>query len=65
MIYQVAVKNGDVVVFTATIENSSTASDAAERALKLCQAMYSSVEVYDAFDDSEDAPPLLKKIARP
>lgn len=64
MLYQVAVKKGDLVVFTS-IEEAATPNDAAEASCKCSQLRYDSVEVFDAFDDSADAQPLLTKARFP
>lgn len=62
-LFQVAVKNAEVVVFTTAIE-AECANDAANRACKMAQVQFNSVEVYGAYDD-EDSAPVLAKIIRP
>lgn len=63
-LFQVAVKNGKTVVFTATIDAES-ANDAANRACKLAQIQFDNVEVYDAFDEDQDSEPVFAKVIRP
>lgn len=60
-LYQVAVKQNDQVVFTST-EEAGTPNEAIEQARKHAQLHYNNAEAYDAYDESPEAQPLLKKV---
>lgn len=61
-LYQVAVKQGNLVVHTDTVY-ASTPNEAAEKARKFSQLSYNLVEVFDAHDEAHDAKPLFSKVA--
>ena len=61
MLYQVAVKQNESVVFTDTVEALSP-NEAANATVKWSQLPYNFVEVYDAYDDSLDASPVFSKV---
>lgn len=61
MLYQVAVKQNELVVFTDTVDAASP-NDAANKTVRWSQLAYNFVEVYDAFDESFDAKPLFSKV---
>jgi hypothetical protein len=61
MLYQVAVKQNKLVVFTDTVDAASP-NEAANATVKWSQLAYNFVEVYDAFDESFDAKPLFSKV---
>jgi lipopolysaccharide export system protein LptA len=61
-LYQVAVKQGDMIIHTDTV-HADTPNEAAEKARKYSQAPYNFVEVYDAHDEAHDAKPIFSKVA--
>lgn len=61
MLYQVAIKQDDLVVHTDTVEASSP-NEAIEKARTFSQLHYNRAEAYDAYDESPDAKPLFTKV---
>jgi len=61
MLYQVAVKQNDLVVFTDTVD-ACTPNDAANKTVGWSQLAYNFVEVYDAYDEYFDVKPIFSKV---
>ena len=61
MLYQVAVKQNELVVFTDTVESASP-NEAANATVKWSKLAYNFVDIYDAYDDSSDAKPIFSKV---